>query len=180
MPWDLVGNAATNPATNFLGTTDNQPLVIRTNGTERVRVNGNGNFQVGNAGVAATARLTVGVPSSPNPIGALSVDVESFQTVNNVLQSYFFRVRDIDAAPPDGLTHFAIRGDGSVGIGTAQPGSRLHINLPSSATPLRAMQIDVQSFQTMQNAQASHFLLIRDIGAGPTGNHLFVRGDGNI
>jgi hypothetical protein len=36
MPWDLTGNAGTNPVTNpggtdFLGTTDNQPLVIETN-----------------------------------------------------------------------------------------------------------------------------------------------------
>lgn len=29
--WSLTGNAATNPSTNFLGTTDNQPLRIRTN-----------------------------------------------------------------------------------------------------------------------------------------------------
>jgi hypothetical protein len=29
--WSLLGNAGTNPATNFLGTTDNIPLHIRTN-----------------------------------------------------------------------------------------------------------------------------------------------------
>lgn len=27
--WDTEGNAGTNPATNFIGTTDNQPLVFR-------------------------------------------------------------------------------------------------------------------------------------------------------
>jgi hypothetical protein len=27
--WSLTGNAGTNPATTFLGTTDNQPLVIK-------------------------------------------------------------------------------------------------------------------------------------------------------
>lgn len=31
--WGLTGNAGTNPATNFLGTTDAQPLVIKVNGT---------------------------------------------------------------------------------------------------------------------------------------------------
>ncbi|MDW8225658.1 MAG: hypothetical protein RMK93_06525, partial [Bacteroidota bacterium] len=36
--WALTGNAGTNPGVNFLGTTDNQPLVIRTNNTERLRV----------------------------------------------------------------------------------------------------------------------------------------------
>jgi hypothetical protein len=38
MPWDLTGNSGTNPATDFLGTTDNQPLVIRTNGAEALRI----------------------------------------------------------------------------------------------------------------------------------------------
>jgi hypothetical protein len=32
MPWELTGNRGTNPAANFLGTTDNQPLIIRPNG----------------------------------------------------------------------------------------------------------------------------------------------------
>lgn len=36
--WRLVGNTGTNASTNFLGTTDNQPLVFRTNSTERMRV----------------------------------------------------------------------------------------------------------------------------------------------
>ncbi len=32
--WSLIGNASTNPSTNFLGTTDAQPLLIKTNGTQ--------------------------------------------------------------------------------------------------------------------------------------------------
>ncbi len=36
--WRLVGNTGTNSSTNFLGTTDNQPLVFRTNNTERMRI----------------------------------------------------------------------------------------------------------------------------------------------
>jgi len=40
--WLLTGNAGTTPTTNFLGTTDAQPLVIRTNNTERSRILSNG------------------------------------------------------------------------------------------------------------------------------------------
>jgi hypothetical protein len=47
--WSLTGNAGTSPATNFLGTTDNQPLIFRTNNTEKVRVNTNGNVGIGTA-----------------------------------------------------------------------------------------------------------------------------------
>lgn len=36
--WNLAGNAGTNPATNFLGTTDNQSLVFKTNNTEWMKL----------------------------------------------------------------------------------------------------------------------------------------------
>jgi len=45
--WSLTGNAGTAVATNFLGTTDNVPLAIKTNNTERLRVLTNGQVVVG-------------------------------------------------------------------------------------------------------------------------------------
>jgi hypothetical protein len=51
MPWELTGNAGTNPGANFLGTTDNQPLVIKINGAERLTLRDDsfvhGNLTVG-------------------------------------------------------------------------------------------------------------------------------------
>jgi hypothetical protein len=50
MPWDLTGNSGTNPETDFLGTRDNQPLVIRTNGTEALRIDGgSGSIVIGDS-----------------------------------------------------------------------------------------------------------------------------------
>src|SRR5689334_6516122 len=51
--WSTTGNAGTNPATNFLGTTDNQPLMFRVNNVKAGEVNpSNGNIYLGiNAGV---------------------------------------------------------------------------------------------------------------------------------
>ncbi|MCX7650230.1 MAG: hypothetical protein N2050_06720, partial [Flavobacteriales bacterium] len=43
--WRLTGNAGTSPATHFLGTTDAQDLVFRTNNTERARFSGAGTTQ---------------------------------------------------------------------------------------------------------------------------------------
>lgn len=40
--WSLTGNAGTDPATHFLGTTDDQPLVLKTNGTEQMRITQSG------------------------------------------------------------------------------------------------------------------------------------------
>ncbi|MCW5898296.1 MAG: hypothetical protein KIT10_03415 [Flavobacteriales bacterium] len=45
--WLTTGNAGTNAATNFVGTTDNVPLVLRTNNTEQLRIQGNGNVGIG-------------------------------------------------------------------------------------------------------------------------------------
>src|SRR5215207_7596924 len=50
MPWELTGNSGTNPANDFLGTTDDQPLVIRTNGTEALRIaGGSGSVVIGDS-----------------------------------------------------------------------------------------------------------------------------------
>lgn len=45
--WALTGNAGTTPATNFLGTTDAQDLVIKANNAEAIRVQSGGNIGIG-------------------------------------------------------------------------------------------------------------------------------------
>jgi hypothetical protein len=55
--WSRIGNAGTNPTSNFLGTTDSQDLVFRTNNLERFRLLANGNLGIGTS----------------NPYGKLSV-----------------------------------------------------------------------------------------------------------
>lgn len=45
--WRLTGNAGTNPATNYLGTSDNNPLIVKTNGAERMRVVQSGRVGIG-------------------------------------------------------------------------------------------------------------------------------------
>ncbi|WP_089779025.1 beta strand repeat-containing protein [Chitinophaga sp. YR573] len=57
--WSLTGNAGTAPATNFIGTTDAQPFVIRTNNTEVARVATDGSFGIGLAGATPVKRLHV-------------------------------------------------------------------------------------------------------------------------
>lgn len=49
--WKLGGNSGTNPATDFIGTTNLIPLDIRTNGITRMRVNTGGQVQIGTTGV---------------------------------------------------------------------------------------------------------------------------------
>lgn len=55
--WSLTGNAATNPNTAFLGTTDNVSLKMRTNNTQRILVD-----SVGSVAVGTAPTFTAGVP----------------------------------------------------------------------------------------------------------------------
>ncbi len=45
--WLTSANAGTNPATHFIGTTDNTSLVFRTNNTERMRLHFSGQLSIG-------------------------------------------------------------------------------------------------------------------------------------
>ena len=63
--WLLTGNPRTNPANNFLGTRDNQPLTLRTNGAERLRVDTNGNVGIGTT--TPSAKLNID-PKGPGGI----------------------------------------------------------------------------------------------------------------
>jgi len=69
--------------------------------------------------------------------------------------------------------------DGKVGIGTYLPQAKLHIFQSGSPYPIDAMTIDVESFATSTNADASHFFRVRDVGA--SGNIPFIiKGNGNV
>jgi len=62
--WSLTGNAGTNPATNFLGTTDNKALVFRTNNIPWVSIS---NYVYGGIDAGSIAR--------PSYINILSRDI---------------------------------------------------------------------------------------------------------
>ena len=55
--WELGGNAGTDAANDFIGTTDNQPLAFRVNDTERMGILTNGNVGIG--GYYANVKLNV-------------------------------------------------------------------------------------------------------------------------
>ena len=45
--WNITGNSGTNSSNNFIGTTDNQPLVLKSNNIESLRIKSNGNIGIG-------------------------------------------------------------------------------------------------------------------------------------
>ena len=97
MAWLTNGNVGTNPATNFLGTIDNQDLVIRTNNVERVRVKTSGELLIGTStpimantqvqvkgpitgiGIYAQVQSGAGVSGETNASGPGNNGVEGYQ-----------------------------------------------------------------------------------------------------
>ena len=45
--WSLTGNGGTTPATQFIGTTDAQPMIFKTNNTEQFRIGTDGHVKIG-------------------------------------------------------------------------------------------------------------------------------------
>jgi hypothetical protein len=56
--WGLQGNSGTNPTNNFIGTTDAQDFVVRTNNTERFRVYSGGDMAIISGTTANELRFT--------------------------------------------------------------------------------------------------------------------------
>ena len=69
--------------------------------------------------------LNVFVPSSSDFIDAMTIDVESFGTGENLNRSNFFRVRDVGSG--DANVPIIIKGNGNVGIGV-NPTHKLDVN----------------------------------------------------
>lgn len=74
--WNLTGNSGTNSSTNFVGTSDGQDLVLKTNNLERMRVNSNGNVGIAGAPindialkVSGRTQISTNIPSDTFYVG---------------------------------------------------------------------------------------------------------------
>jgi trimeric autotransporter adhesin len=93
--WQLLGNTGTNPAVNYVGTTDSTDLVFRTNGRERLRIKANGLFFTNNQGAGAQNiffgdsagfSVTIGYNNAGLGLAALRLTTTGYN--NSALGSY--------------------------------------------------------------------------------------------
>lgn len=133
--WNQTGNAATNPATNFIGTTDNQPLVMRTNAVERLRVDST----TGNVGINdATPRGPLSFGSAHgSKIRLYDNDTDTLVYgfgISNSSLNYIVENTDLAShrfwsggSNDNGTELMRIQGNGNVGIATPSPAQTLHV-----------------------------------------------------
>ena len=100
--WLTGGNAATTSSTNYLGTSDSQDLVVRTNAIERLRVEANGNVGIGTATPAAPLEVNGDIFGHYRMFSIHSFDNSTFQNGTGIL--YFPANGDgADDGPVGGL-----------------------------------------------------------------------------
>ncbi len=125
--WSLTGNNGTNPALNFIGTTDNQPLIFRVNNLPAGEINSSNNNTA--FGAAAGLLLTSG---SNNILLGYKAGKNLTNGSNNIILGY-----DADAPLPDGNNQLVIGasdllyGDLAnkrIGIGTTTPTFRFEVS----------------------------------------------------
>src|SRR5437879_4632449 len=134
MAWELAGNAGTDPATNFLGTTDGKPLSIQpetgnvgigtTGPTAKLEVNqGSSSHEVAHfvQGVPAQFNVDVWWKGGPGPDWLLSK-----RTAAGGIGDFWFY------NPTDGVV-MTLNPGGNVGIGTTAPAAKLVVDQVSNS-----------------------------------------------
>jgi hypothetical protein len=139
--WTMNGNTGSDPASNFIGTTDEADLIFKTNAEERLRIGADGNILInrftGGAGIAyfdSLGRLQSGFTSAP--CNNVQTGWETSFTPFLIYACSPNRVAIGDYQIPssarfyvNGQTHL----NGNLGVGTAAANGnvRLSVNGPS-------------------------------------------------
>lgn len=80
--WTLTGNAGINPATNFIGTTDAQPFITKTNNTEWIRTTSAGLTGIGLIAPLAKLNIKSSTPTESN-LTLSAPDINTTATTQN-------------------------------------------------------------------------------------------------
>jgi hypothetical protein len=141
--WTLKGNSGTNPSVNYIGTTDNEPLVIKTNGQEHLRIDASGHVGIGTT-----------TPSYPLHLqSGKTLRIEGGTGAADAADYFSFGGNGtfgIDAVNvPNG--RFVVENSGNVGIGVPNPSSRLQVNGDVTVTGLYNNPNGTQNFNYYVN-----------------------------
>ena len=175
--WNLTGNSGTNRSANFLGTTDNIALGIRTNNLERIAVLADGTVGINNAVPDAQLEVSSQTPDHQLRVSGVSPSINfsnttlgqntygriGLATVNNnftqgtipgdfVVQSLGANASMIFGTTGGGLGNGVERArfnpTGYFGISTANPTAKLHVNCAPVAGQTNPSNVRLENLQT--------------------------------
>lgn len=173
--WSLTGNSGTSAETNFIGTTDAQPLVFKTNNFEWMRVTPTGELAIGNTNPSATLDVTGNIYANIKNDNALILnsDGDNYGFISNP---------SLDVWTLGYGTNIAVlatpvlswTGSGKVGIGTTTPTALLHlknghIKSEQTTAPILTNPTNLTGSATI-NATATDTRGLIDISGTTTGS----------
>jgi hypothetical protein len=144
--WGLTGNGGSNPATDFMGTTDAQPLAFKTNNLERMRILSDGKVGIGTNAPERKFHIYNGNSGrTPSPNTSLFIEKDgnnyleiaspdngergvmfSNPTDGNSGGIYYFN-KDMYFNTNTNSRRMTILANGNVGIGINTPTAKLHV-----------------------------------------------------
>ena len=88
--WNKTGNASTTEGTDYIGTSDGVGLVLKTNNTERMKIQNNGNINIngGNVNTLFSIRGTLANPYGTPPVRFMNNDSTQNLYLTNNTQAY--------------------------------------------------------------------------------------------
>jgi hypothetical protein len=94
--WKTLGNAQTDPTVNYVGTSDAQPLILKANNHEGLRIATNGNVVIKNTPTFPSNLSQVLVKNQDGEVGvAAAVPTRLMLVQSNVLQEYAKNAGDV-------------------------------------------------------------------------------------
>ncbi|MBK9400283.1 MAG: hypothetical protein IPN36_05300 [Bacteroidetes bacterium] len=156
--WSLTGNAGTNSATDFIGTSDNKPLKIKTNNQVRMLLKTNGYVGIG----TQTPSTRLHVNGVITATGGTSSDWNTaFGWGDHALAGYLTSFTELDPKVGANVTNFVSKWDGAALVGSNIFNSGTNFGLNTS-TMIGSANFVVQS----PNASGFGGMYINQSGAG--------------
>jgi hypothetical protein len=184
MAWELNGNKNTNPPGDFLGTSDDKPLVIKTNATERMQIDHTGNIGIGTTTPGQKLDIEGFVIAANGP--------NAFEVTCDATGTHFWTNNAYNrSAPFTNWTQTLNMRDGKVSIGTATTDAKLQV---SSGGDFHAPQVEITQSTSLDFARLRfksfgidpddpthpRSFPLWDIAAGRGVLNLFVQVIGNV